>query len=74
MQSQGAPSIQGDAFMTKYDTRTSINNDKGGSDPDTYYDYTNYYNYAVEIPAGGGRQRVDLRPGLLRRHHLGGHG
>ena len=64
MQSQGAPSIQGDAFMTKYDTRTSINNDKGGSDPDTYYDYTNYYNYAVEIPAGGGGSVWIFDPGF----------
>ncbi len=54
MQSQGAPNIQGDAFMTKYSTRKSVTNAVGGTDPDTYYDYNDYYNYAVEIPAGGG--------------------
>ncbi|MHB8890692.1 MAG: pilus assembly protein TadG-related protein [Candidatus Limnocylindrales bacterium] len=64
MQSQGAPSIQGDAFMTKYDRRTSILNAVGGSDPDAYYDYTNYYNYAVEIPAGGGGNVWVFDPGF----------
>jgi hypothetical protein len=54
MQSQGAPSVQGDAFMAKYNVRTGTLNAVGGTDPDTYYDYTNFYNYAVEIPAGGG--------------------
>ncbi len=52
MQSQGSPSIQGDAFMTRYDVRTSILNSLGGTNPDTVYDPVNYYNYAVEIPAG----------------------
>ena len=64
MQSQGAPSIQGDAFMTKYDLRTSIPNAVGGSDPDANYDYTNYYNYAVEIPAGGGGNVWVFDPGF----------
>ena len=55
MQSQGAPSVQGDAFMTKYTTRTSAQNPAWcpafqfcASDPE------GYYNYAVEIPSGGG--------------------
>ena len=69
MQSQGAPNIQGDAFMTKYDTRPTssslgIRNAVGGSDPDTYYDYTDYYNYAVEIPAGGGGRLWVFDPGF----------
>lgn len=64
MQSQGAPSIQGDAFMTKYDTRTSSLNAKGGSDPDTYYDAANFFNYAVEIPAGGGGALWIYDPGF----------
>lgn len=54
MQSQGAPNIQGDAFMTKYATRTTVNNVAGGSDPDAVYDPSKYYNYGVEIPANGG--------------------
>ncbi len=70
MQSQGAPNIQGDAFMTKYATRTTVNNVAGGSDPDAVYDPNKYYNYGVEIP-GRRRRRLDLRPGLLRRHEHG---
>ncbi len=58
MQSQGAPNIQGDAFMTKYATRTSALNVPGGSDPDAYYDPNNFYNYAVEIPAGASNGTV----------------
>lgn len=53
MQSQGAPSIQGDAFMTKYDTRTSILNTASGTEPDAQYKPADYYNYAIEIPASG---------------------
>jgi hypothetical protein len=44
MQSQGAPSIQGDAYMTKYDTRTTSTN--------SAYDPAAYYNYGVDIPTG----------------------
>jgi hypothetical protein len=44
MQSQGAPAIQGDARMTKWNPRTS------GLNPN--YAPTEYYNYAVEFPAG----------------------
>jgi hypothetical protein len=54
LQSQGAPSVQGDAYMTKYTTRTSTVNPnycpwRGycASNPE------GFYNYAVELPAGG---------------------
>ena len=55
MQSQGAPNVQGDAFMTKYESRSPAldpNNVDSGQDPDAVYDWFNYYNYGVEIPAG----------------------
>ena len=44
LQSQGAPNIQGDAYMTWYDTRTSATNDD--HEPDQYYQY------AIEFPPG----------------------
>ncbi len=54
MQSQGAPSVQGDAFMTGYETRKSTTNSEyhplqgyGGSSQE-------YYDYGVELPGGGG--------------------
>jgi hypothetical protein len=50
MQSQGAPNIQGDAFMTYYNTRTSVNN--------ASYDPNAYYQYGVEIPSGASNGRV----------------
>jgi hypothetical protein len=53
MQSQGAPSIQGDAFMTKYDTRKTVLSTNSGTEPDAMYDAANYYNYAIELPSGG---------------------
>lgn len=48
MQSYGAPSVQGDAYMTGYQTRKSTANAE--------YDSRQYYNYAVEVPknANGG--------------------
>lgn len=53
MQSQGAPNIQGDAFMTYYEDRTSALNDiDAAQDPDAVYDSSSYYNYGVDIPAG----------------------
>ena len=64
MQSQGAPNVQGDAFMTKYDTRTSVANGNHGTTPDATYDYADYYNYAVEIPAGGGGTLWIYDPGF----------
>jgi len=53
LQSQGAPNIQGDAFMTKYQDRgpISLNGLDAAQDPDAYFDPANYYNYGVEIPA-----------------------
>jgi hypothetical protein len=50
MQSQGAPNVQGDAFMTYYDTRTGRTND--AYDPDTYYQY------GIEMPAGASNGKV----------------
>lgn len=54
IQSQGAPSHQGDAYMTKYTTRKSADNPnycpfRGAcaSNPE------GFYNYAVELPNGG---------------------
>ena len=52
MQSQGAPNIQGDAYMTKYETRKSTLNGVDATDPDANYAWQDYYNYAVEFPAG----------------------
>ena len=52
MQSQGAPSIQGDAYMTKYETRKSTGNGIDATNPDANYAWQDYYNYAVEIPSG----------------------
>ena len=52
MQSQGAPSIQGDAYMTKYETRKSVGNGLNSTNPDANYAWQDFYNYAVEIPAG----------------------
>lgn len=47
MQSQGAPSIQGDAYMTGYATRKSSAN--------AMYDPMRYYNYQIEINGAGGQ-------------------
>ncbi|MFI5259193.1 MAG: pilus assembly protein TadG-related protein [Candidatus Limnocylindrales bacterium] len=44
-QSEGAPNIQGDAYMTKYQSRS-------GLPLNTDYDPTNYYNYGIDIPPG----------------------
>ncbi len=46
MQSQGAPSVQGDAYMTGYQTRKSPVNAR--------YDPINYYNYGIDMPSAGG--------------------
>jgi hypothetical protein len=54
MQSQGAPNIQGDAYMTKYETRKSTLNGVNSTDPDSVYNWQEYYNYAVEIPGSNG--------------------
>jgi Flp pilus assembly protein TadG len=67
LQSQGAPNIQGDAYMTKYRTRTSVSN----SD----FAPGDYYNYAVEMPAGatGGEVWV-FDPGMCDVRTQGGTG
>jgi hypothetical protein len=44
MLSQGAEDINGDAYLPRYESRTSFTNPE--------YDPGNYYDYAVEIPAG----------------------
>jgi hypothetical protein len=54
IQSQGSPSVQGDAYMTKYTTRTSVVNPNYCP----YYQYCasnpeGFYNYNVELPNGG---------------------
>jgi Flp pilus assembly protein TadG len=58
MQSQGAPSIQGDAYMTKYAVRTGTLNGTDGTTPDARYAPDEYYNYAVEIPPGASNGEV----------------
>jgi hypothetical protein len=50
MQSKGAPNIQGDAFMTYYDTRTGVLN--------SAYDPAAYYQYGIDMPAGASNGRV----------------
>lgn len=50
MQSQGAPSAQGDAFMTYYNRRTGTTN--------ASYDPSQYYQYGVDIPAGATNGRI----------------
>ena len=52
LQSQGAPNIQGDAYMTYYNTRTSPTN--------ADYQPTSYYQYGVEFPAGSSAGEVWL--------------
>jgi hypothetical protein len=53
MQSQGAPNIQGDAYMTKYESRSGLPpNNVDNTDPDAQYLPDSYYNYAIEMPAG----------------------
>jgi Flp pilus assembly protein TadG len=57
LQSQGAPNIQGDAYMTYYDTRTSQTN------PD--YSPTGYYHYSIEFaPGTSGREIWVFDPGF----------
>jgi Flp pilus assembly protein TadG len=58
MQSQGAPSIQGDAYMTNYDVRTSVLNSVSNTDPDARYDPVSFYDYAVSVPAGATNGQV----------------
>ncbi len=50
MNSEGAESVNGDAYLTYYNTRTSSVN--------AAYDATQYYNYAVYMPAGSANGTV----------------
>ncbi len=52
MQSQGAPNIQGDAYMTKYESRQGgfPPNNVDGTDPDTDYRWPDMYSYGIEMP------------------------
>jgi hypothetical protein len=52
LQSKGAPNIQGDAYMTYYDTRTSATNHQ--------YLPESFYHYAIEIPPGASGGEVWL--------------
>ena len=52
LQSQGAPNIQGDAYMTWYDTRTSTWNDD--------FNPASYYQYGVEFPPGASNGEIWL--------------
>jgi hypothetical protein len=62
VQSQGAPSIQGDAFATYYDTRTASENAE--------YDADAYYQYGVEFSEGTSGGEIWLFD-RLRRHRQG---
>ena len=74
LQSQGAPNIQGDAYMTYWDTRTSVVNDEFGPDA--------FYQYGIEFPAGSsggevwlfdpGFCHVDTDKGTGESYTLGG--
>jgi hypothetical protein len=52
LQTQGAPNIQGDAYMTYYDTRTGVTNND--------YQPDAFYQYAVEFPVGTSNGQVWL--------------
>ncbi len=69
--SQGAPNIQGDAYLTKYETRTSALNSDDNTDPDGRYAPNEYYNYGVEIPAGGTGELWIFDPGFCEAGSTG---
>src|SRR5262249_46946847 len=60
MQSQGAPSVQGDAFLTRYETRAqgggggTLQTANPPSAPAARSAPDRFYDYAVEIPGGPG--------------------
>ncbi len=59
MQSQGAPNIQGDAFMTKYQSGTRApQHRRCRPGPRRLFDPANYYNYGIDIPAGASNGQV----------------
>jgi hypothetical protein len=62
--SQGAPNIQGDAYLTRYETRISAYNVDDDTDPDGRYAPTEFYNYGVEIPAGASGEVWLFDPGF----------
>lgn len=64
MNSQGAPNIQGDAYLTRYETRTSAQNVDDDTDPDGRYAPAEFYNYGVEIPSGGTGELWIYDPGF----------
>ena len=78
MQSQGAPSVQGDAFLTRYETRAqggggTLQTANPLKDPDARYDPDRYYDYAIEIPGGSGTVWV-FDPGFCDASGEGGTG
>ena len=78
MQSQGAPSVQGDAFLTRYETRAqggggTLQTANPLNDPDARYDPDRYYDYAIEIPGGSGTVLI-FDPGFCDASGEGGTG
>lgn len=78
MQSQGAPSVQGDAFLTRYETRAqggggTLQTANPLNDPDARYDPDRYYDYAIEIPGGSGTVWI-FDPGFCDASGEGGTG
>lgn len=71
MNSQGAPNVQGDAYLTRYETRTSALNTDDDTDPDGRYAPTEYYNYGVEIPTGGSGELWIYDPGFCEAGSTG---
>jgi Flp pilus assembly protein TadG len=71
MNSQGAPNIQGDAYLTHFETRTSATNDDDDTDPDGRYAPDEFYNYGVEIPAGGTGELWIYDPGFCEAGSTG---
>jgi Flp pilus assembly protein TadG len=69
--SQGAPNIQGDAYLTKYETRTSALNADDDTDPDGRYAPDEFYNYGVEIPSGGSGELWIYDPGFCEAGSTG---
>ncbi len=67
MLSQGGESINGDAYLTNYDTRTSATN--------AAYNPTQYYDYAIEMPAGSANGTVYIYdPGFCATDPSGQYG
>jgi hypothetical protein len=58
MNTQGAENINGDAYQTGYDTRTSGVSPACPQSARACYDGTSFYNYAIEMPPGATNGRV----------------